>query len=71
MTGAAVMGSSRSLDRVVAIAVALELERELRAAGRDDAAPGHDVDDVGLDVVEQPLIVGDDQERRGRGRAAR
>ena len=34
----------------------------VRAAGLHDAALGHDVHDVGLDVVEQALVVGDDQE---------
>ena len=37
----------------------------------DDPAVGHDVHDVRGDVVEQPLVVGDDEERRGPARAAR
>ena len=46
-------------DRTVALL--LELECQLAATALDDAALGEDVDDVRLDVVQQPLVVGDQQ----------
>lgn len=47
-----------------------QLERQFRAAGFDDAAIGEHVHHVRLDVIEQALVVGDDQER-AIGRAQR
>src|SRR6188768_3616400 len=44
-----------------AVALVLEPEGEVLAAGLDDAALGQDVDDVGLDVVQQALVVGDEE----------
>ena len=44
------------------IAVGFQFQREFRAAGFDDAAVGEHVHHVGLDVVEQALVVGDDEE---------
>ena len=44
------------------VAAFFEFEGELFAAGFDDAAVFEDVDDVGLDVVQQALVVGDDEE---------
>ncbi len=44
------------------IALVLELEGEFAAARVDDLAIHEDVDEVGNDVVEQPLIVGDQHE---------
>ena len=41
----------------------LEFEREFLAAGLHDAAVQQDVHEVGHDVVEQPLVVGDDDHR--------
>src|SRR5690606_32370927 len=40
----------------------LELVGELRATGGDYAAVGEHVDEVRLDVVEDPLVVGDQQD---------
>src|SRR5919201_1455884 len=48
------------------VAFGLELAHQLRAAGFDDAPPHQDVHPVGLDVLEDPLIVGDEQDRRVR-----
>src|SRR5690606_1016905 len=42
---------------------ALDLERELAAAGAHDASVDEDVDVIGLDVLEQALVVRDDEER--------
>ena len=44
------------------LALALQLVREFRAAGLDDAAIGQHVDHVRLDEIEQALVVGDDDE---------
>ena len=52
------------------VALLLELERELLAAGPHDPAVDEHVDEVGNDVVEQPLVVGHD-EHRALGRAQR
>ena len=41
----------------------LELERQLLAAGPDDAAVRQHVDDIGHDVVQQALVVRDDENR--------
>ena len=46
-----------------AVALLFELERQLLAARPDDAAVRQHVDDVGHDVVEQTLVVGDEQHR--------
>ena len=53
------------LDPVVALR--LELERQLLAARLHDPPVGEHVHEVGHDVVEQPLVVRDHDERRGRG----
>ena len=55
--------ASRRIGRV---ALLLEPQRELLAARLDDAALGQHVDDVGLDVVEQALVVGDEQHAQVR-----
>jgi hypothetical protein len=52
------------------VALLLELERQLLAAGADDAAVDQHVHEVGHDVVEQALVVGDDEKARS-GCAAR
>src|SRR5262245_44805265 len=46
-----------------AVSLFLELERELLAAGTDDAAAGQDVHEIGNDVIEQPLIMRDHDNR--------
>eukprot|EP00962_Isochrysis_galbana_P031728 scaffold10354_cov154-Isochrysis_galbana.AAC.1 len=38
----------------------LQLKGQLRPARFDDLARGHDVHEVGLNIVEQPLVVGDE-----------
>ena len=43
------------------VALFLEFEGQFLAAGAQDAAVGEDVDKVGDDVIEQPLVMGDDQ----------
>ena len=55
----------------VGIAVLLEFQRQLLVAGLDDLALVEDVHGVGHDVVEQALVMGDDEDRRGRANAAR
>ena len=45
-----------------AVALRLELERQLLAARLDDAAVGEHVHEVGHDVVQQPLVVRDDDD---------
>ena len=45
-----------------AVALLLELADQLRAALLDDPALEHDVDEVGLDHVQDALVVGDDQD---------
>ena len=45
------------------VALLLELERHLLAAGADDAPVDQHVDEVRNDVVQQPLVVRDDQHR--------
>src|SRR3984957_15716904 len=59
LIGSTVMTASRPLVLVARIALGLELERELLTTGAHDAAAREHVDDVGHDVVEQALIVGD------------
>src|SRR5215831_7073955 len=46
------------------VALALELLDQLGPAVLDDAAAEEDVDELGLDVGEDPLVVGDDQDAR-------
>jgi hypothetical protein len=43
--------------------VRFQFQRQFRAAALDDAAIGQHVHHVRLDVVQQALVVGDDQER--------
>ena len=47
-----------------------ELERQILVARLDDPALGQDVDEIGDDVVEQPLIVRDDEMPRSAARMA-
>ena len=47
-------------------AAGLDLERDLRAAGRDDAAVDEDVDDVGDEMFEEPLVVRDREDAEVR-----
>src|SRR5215218_8543004 len=49
-----------------AVALLLEAQRQLLAAGRHDPPRREHVDEVGLDVVEQPLVVGDQQDTHVR-----
>ena len=56
---------------VVGVALLLELERQLLAARADDPARRHDVHEVGHDVVEEPLVVGDDDAPSARASGAR
>ena len=49
-----------------AVALVLEPQGEVLAAALDDPALGQDVDDVRGDVVEQPLVVGDQQDAEVR-----
>ena len=49
-----------------AVALVLEAERQVLAAALDDPALGEDVDDVRGDVVQQPLVVGDQQDAEVR-----
>src|SRR5262249_54268687 len=51
--------ASRGLVLIARIALGLELQRELLAAGPHDAALGKHMHDVRHDVVEQTLVVGD------------
>ena len=44
-----------------AVALVLEPQRQILAAALDDPALGEDVDESGRDVVQQPLVVGDQQ----------
>src|SRR5690348_15967590 len=44
-----------------AVALLLELERKVAPSGLDDPALGEDVHDVGLDVVQQALVMGDEE----------
>ena len=43
-----------------------EFEREFGAARLDDAAGGKDMDEIGLHIVEQALVMGDHQETAAR-----
>ena len=54
-----------------AVALGFQLERELLAAGPDDPAVRQHVHEVRHDVVQQPLVVGHDDDRRGRDGGAR
>src|SRR5229473_1919155 len=54
----AVMAVSRRLFLIGGIALGFELERQLLAAGTHDAALREHVHDVGHDVVEEPLVMG-------------
>src|SRR5688572_30195431 len=45
------------------VAVLFQLQGQFRSAALDHATVGKHVRHVGLDVVEQALVVGDDQER--------
>ena len=49
------------------VALLLQLQRQLLAARLDDPAVAQHVDEVGHDVVEQPLVVGDDDASRAPG----
>ena len=62
---------SRRLRDQVGVALGLELPRQLRTAAAHDAARRHHVHMVRHDVVEQPLVMGDDQRREVRCRAVR
>ncbi len=53
------------------VALLLQLQGQLLAARADDPAVDQHVHEVGHDVVEQPLVVGDHQERSGPARAGR
>src|SRR3990172_1851037 len=55
------------LEKDGAVALLLESQGEVPAAGLEDAAAGQDVDDVRLDVVQQALVVGDDEHAEVRG----
>src|ERR1700722_1258604 len=55
--------ASRPLVLVLRVAVGLELERELLAAGADDASLREHVHDIRHDMVEQALVMGDDDHR--------
>ena len=55
--------NARSSRRDLRIAFAFEFEREFGAARLDDAAGGEDVNEIGLHIVEQALLVGDQQHR--------
>ncbi len=48
------------------VALVLELARELGPAALDHATVQHDVDEVRLDVAQDPLVVGDDQDAKVR-----
>src|SRR5262245_32536365 len=45
------------------VPLSFQLVCKLRSAGANDSAVDHDVDEVGLDVVQQALIVRDQQDR--------
>ena len=66
----AFMALSAASSWILRIAARFELEREFLAAGLHDAALRQHVHDVRHDVVEQPLIVGDDDAWRARASAA-
>ena len=48
------------------IAIFFELKSEALVARQHDLAARENVDHVGLDIVEQALVMGDDQEASGR-----
>src|SRR5262245_123844 len=55
-------GNRLLVDAERGVAVALELVRQLGAARAGDPAVDEHVDDVGLDVVEQPRVVRDHED---------
>src|SRR5688572_30600378 len=56
---AMVEDSSRRVQPVVTLF--LQFESEVDIAGLDEAAVGEDVNDVGLDVIGEALVVGDEK----------
>src|SRR5712675_1888297 len=59
MRGVSTFMASRRLFLVSGITLGFELEGELLAAGAHDAALRQHVYDIGHDVIEEPLIMGD------------